>query len=263
LRDPSVPAAAKTIYAVIDEVAGHETITIGRLADWLGMNTKTARKHLHALRDAGWIEVIEVFEPVRGQVASEYVGNAYPFQHVTEATDESALPEPADQDGQPDEPPDSSGQEEGSGSSPSHNNDSTPDDGTGVDESGSPAASQKSAGPSSYRRDDETPPPTSSTTTPSKDGFQEFWAAYPPGPYKGRKADCHRLWQSLTVEERRDAWRALNAYRESQMWADHGAGSPMRWLQNDPWLEYRLGNLPQPRPRPVKYLTPDDIRLPD
>lgn len=79
LRDGSLSARAKVVVALIDEVAGHEEVTMERLAEWLGCTVDTARRAVHEARDAGWIEVHEQYEAGR-RVASQYVANGYAHQ---------------------------------------------------------------------------------------------------------------------------------------------------------------------------------------
>lgn len=82
LRDGTISARAKAAVAMIDEVAGHETVTMELLAEWLGCTLDTARKALHEARDAGWVEIIERRDGGR-QIASEYVANGSPHQTDT------------------------------------------------------------------------------------------------------------------------------------------------------------------------------------
>lgn len=240
LRDPNIRPIAKMVYAMVDEVAGHEDITVDRLAEWLGVNEKTARKALHEIEQAGWVEVVMVVEGQRGQRPSEYVANAYPFQHLSGAQETSSGPQAADQAERSVTPPLSSTRLEESGTPPSQKVPSTPVEQTGVPKSGTPRASQKVGAPS--LRDDETNTPPSSP--PASKGFQEFWSAWPASRYKGKRKECLEIWSSLPLEDKHDAWRALMAYKESQMWDGEDAGSPLRWLENEPWLEVRAGTLP-------------------
>lgn len=100
------------------------------------------------------------------------------------------------------------------------------------------------------------------SSTPS-DGFNEFWGQYPATRWKGKKDECRRLWLSLPHEDRQDAYRALMHYKESVIWQDdEGVSAPMRFLQNEPWLEVRAGTLPR-KVKKIKMLTAEDIRLPD
>lgn len=235
LRDPSIRPIAKTVFAIIDEVAGHEDITIAGLAEWLGVNEKTARRAVHEIRDAGWVEVIDVIEGQRGQRPSEYIANSYPFQADDQAERETGVPVS------------STGPEE-TGTPPSQNVPSAPVEQTGVSKSDTPREGQKVGVPSSLR-DDETPPPTSSA--PSA-GFKEFWSAWPASRYKGRRKECLDIWSSLPLEDKHDAWRALMAYKASEMWDGEDPGSPLRWLENEPWLEVRAGTLPKKKIDPYE-----------
>lgn len=261
LRDPSISANAKAVYAMVDEVAGHEDITVELIALWLGVHEKTARKALHQIAAAGWVEVIEVIEKQRGQRPSEYVANAYPFQHLSEALEDSSTQQGSDQAERSEPLPLSSTPTEKSGTPPYQKVPSAPVEQTGVPKSGTPRASQKVV-PPTYLRDDETPPPTSS---PSSDGFREFWSQYPDTGYKGRKEDCRRVWVALNIEERRDAYRALMAYKNSELWEDISRiPSPFNWLDNDPWLLVRTGNLPKEKPDTrIKWTDPSEYRLDD
>lgn len=105
-------------------------------------------------------------------------------------------------------------------------------------------------------------PPTSS---PTGDGFREFWAQYPDTGYKGRKEDCRKIWTSLDLEARRDAYRALMAYKNSELWEDTARiPSPLTWLDNDPWLLVKTGNLPKAKPDTrIKWTDPATYRLED
>lgn len=261
LRDPNIRPIAKIVYAMVDEVAGHEDITIERLSEWLGVNVKTARRALHEIAQAGWVEVGTVIEAQRGQVASEYVANAYPFQHLSDAEDISSTPQVADQAERPAPLPLSSAPVEESGTPPSQKVLTEGSGQTGVPKSGTPRACQKVGGPTSLR-DDETSPPTSS---PTGDGFREFWAQYPDTGYKGRKDDCRKIWTSLDLEARRDAYRALMAYKNSELWEDTARiPSPLTWLDNDPWLLVKTGNLPKAKPDTrIKWTDPATYRLED
>jgi HTH domain len=251
LRDPNIRPIAKTVFAIVDEVAGHEDITIARLAEWLGVNEKTARRALHEIRDAGWVEVIEVVEGQRGQRPSEYIANSYPFQTDDQAGRSSGVPIL------------SSGREE-TGTPPSQKVPSTatrPDSGVtstgpGVPESGSPEGSQEVGVPSSLR-DDETL--TTSRTT-SSDGFREFWTAFPDGGYKYRREECRKIWLSLPLEDRHAAYRMLMLYKTSVLWVEEQRiPTPYQWLTNETWLS----DPPRQVPPPIKFHTLEDIRLPD
>lgn len=97
----------------------------------------------------------------------------------------------------------------------------------------------------------------------TSDGFNEFWGQYPATRYKGRRDECKKLWLSLPHEDRQDAYRALMHYKESVIWSDEeGVSAPLRFLQNEPWLEVRAGTLPR-KVKKIKMLTAEDIRLPD
>jgi hypothetical protein len=96
-------------------------------------------------------------------------------------------------------------------------------------------------------------------TPPQSDGFKEFWGEFPDAGYKGRRADCQRLWLSMSIEERHTAWHMLQAYKTSVLWVEEGrVPSPYQWLENENWRGER--------PKQVKkrvMLTADDIRLSD
>jgi len=79
LRDPEISVNAKTAYAILDEVAGHEQVTMDRLGSWLGASLRTAQRAVHELSETGWIEVHERFVAQR-QIANEFVLNSYPNQ---------------------------------------------------------------------------------------------------------------------------------------------------------------------------------------
>jgi hypothetical protein len=255
LRDASIRPIAKIVYTMVDEVAGHEDITVEALAEWLGVNVKTARKALHEIEQAGWVEVITVVEGQRGQRPSEYVANAYPFQHLSAAEESSSIARPSDQAERTETPPLSSTPPEESGTPPSQKVPSAPVEQTGVPKSGTPRDYQKVGAPSSLR-DDET------ITTPrpaQSDGFREFWAAFPDAGYKGRKEECRKIWLSLPIEERHAAWRMLQAYKNSLLWQDTDKiSTPFNWLNNEPWL----GDTPAQIKKRV-MLTPDDVALKD
>lgn len=261
LRDPHIRPIAKIVYAMVDEVAGHEDITMERLAEWLGVNVKTARRALHEIAQAGWVEVSTVVEAQRGQAASEYVANAYPFQHLSEGEDTSSAPQVADQAERSAPLPLSSTGPEESGTPPYQKVPSEPVEQTGVPKSGTPRASQKVVAPT-YLRDDET---SSSTSSASSDGFREFWAQYPDTGYKGKRPQCQTIWTSLDIESRRDAYRALMAYKNSELWEDiDRIPSPLTWLDNEPWLLVRAGNLPKAKPDTrIKWTDPSEYRLDD
>lgn len=256
LRDPSIRPIAKMVYAMVDEVAGHEDITVERLAEWLGVNEKTARKALHEIEQSGWVEVVTVVEGQRGQRPSEYVANAYSFQHLSGAEDTSSVPQVADQAERSNALPLSSDRQEESGTPPSQNVPSTPVEQTGVPKSGTPRASQKVVAPSSLR-DDE----TVTTQQPVSDGFREFWIAYPETGFKGRKEDCRRIWLALSREERGEAYRSLMLWKNSVQWIEHEdrIPTPYQWLDGETWR----GDKPRQVPPRPKMLTIDDIRLPD
>jgi len=265
LRDPNIRPIAKIVYAMVDEVAGHEDITVKALAAWLGVDAKTARRALHEIAVAGWVEVNTVVEGQRGQVASEYVANAYAFQHVSEGEEEVSSRQAADQAERSAPLPLSSSRVEKSGTPPSQKVPSAPvsrgdseEPGIlGLPKSGTPRASQKVVPPSSLR-DDETV--TTSRTAPS-DGFREFWIAYPNVDYKGRKPDCQRIWLSLSREERGDAYRSLMLWKNSVRWTENPdrIPTPYQWLDGETWR----GDKPRQVPPPVKQLTVEDILLPD
>lgn len=255
LRDPAIRPIAKTVYTMVDEVAGHEDITVEALAEWLGVNVKTARKALHEIEQAGWVEVITVVEGQRGQRPSEYVANAHPFQHLSGAEETSSAAHPADQAEHTESGPLSSSPQEESGTPPSQKVPSAPVEQTGVPKSGTPRGSQKVGGPSSLR-DDE----TVTTSRPQQsDGFQEFWAAFPDNGYKGRKDDCRRIWTSMPHQARVAAWHMLQAYKTSVLWVEDGRiPTPHQWLTNELWL----GDKPrQVVVRPM--YSAEDFRLPD
>lgn len=273
LRNPSIGPAAKAVYAMIDEVAGHEDITIERLADWLGVNVKTARKHLHAIRDSGWVEVVEVVTG-SGRKPSEYIANAYPFQGLSEASEEVSRTNSPDQAERAEALPLSSTPPEKSGTPPSQK---VPQGaGSGANRSDAPSQpSQKVVGPGpsqkvvgpTYLRDDETPPPTSPRSIPDDKGFSEFWASYPPTEWKQKtsKTNLRGFWFSLSDSQRALALQALAAYRASEQWIDRPESipGPKIWLENEPWLEAQAGNLPRAKPEPRRYLTPEEVRLED
>lgn len=267
LRDATIRPIAKIVYTMVDEVAGHEDITVEALAEWLGVNVKTARKAVHEIEQAGWVEVVTVVEGQRGQRPSEYVANAYPFQHLSDPVEITGQVQRSDQAERTEVPPLSSTPPEKSGIPPyqkvpsqpaSQGNPEEPDI-LGLPKSGTPRDYQKVGGPSSLR-DDE----TITTTRPAtSDGFNEFWGQYPATRYKGKRDECRRLWLSLPHEDRQDAYRALMHYKESVIWQDEeGVSAPLRFLQNEPWLEVRAGTLPR-KVKKIKMLSGDDIRLPD
>lgn len=264
LRDPGIRPIAKAVYAMVDEVAGHEDVTIELLAEWLGVNPKTARKALHEARDAGWIEVVEV-STSSGQQPSEYIANAYSFQHLSEGREESSRPQRADQGRRVGGVPESSGPQERSGTPPSQKvpqGQASPEKPGESDEVAyqkvvGPGDSQKVVGPT-YLRDDETPPPTSST---DDDAFRQFWARFPDNGYKGKKSECRRIWHSMSVEDRRDTWRALTAYLKSEVWRDK-IPTPLQWLENEPAIAYRQGNIPKPKST-RRFYSVDDVKLND
>lgn len=254
LRDPKIRPIAKIVYALIDEVAGHEDITMERIAEWLGVNVKTARRALHEIAQAGWVEVITVVEGQRGQAASEYVANAYSFQHLDHPVEITGTVQRSDQEERPGPLPLSPPLAEESGTPPSQKVPSEALAQTGVPESGTPRDYQKVV-PPTYVRDDET------VTTPQarkSDGFREFWGAFPDAGYKGRKEECRRIWTSMPHEERVAAWRMLQAYKTSTLWVEtpERISTPYTWLNNEPWL----GD-PPPQVKQRKFLTPEDVAL--
>lgn len=255
LRDATIRPIAKVVYTMVDEVAGHEDITVEALAEWLGVNVKTARKALHEIEQAGWVEVITVVEGQRGQRPSEYVANAYPFQHLSAAEESSSVARPSDQAERTADGPLSSTPQEKSGTPPYQKVPSTLVEQTGVPKSGTPRDYQKVGGPSSLR-DDET------ITTPrpaQSDGFKEFWAAFPDGGYKGRREECRKFWLALPLEDRHAAYRMLMLYKTSVLWEVEGKiPTPYQWLTNETWLSD-----PPRQVKKIKMLTAEDIRLPD
>lgn len=254
LRDPNIRPIAKMVYAMVDEVAGHEDITVDRLAEWLGVNEKTARKALHEIEQAGWVEVVMVVEGQRGQRPSEYVANAYPFQHLSDPVEITGQVRRSDQGQRSNPLPLSSGRVEESGTPPSQKVPSAPVEQTGVPKSGTPRASQKVVAPSSLR-DDE----TVTTPKPTSDGFREFWSEFPDGGYKGRREECRRIWTSMPIEDRHAAWDMLMAYKNSVLWVEQEKiPTPFQWLTNETWTG------PKPRQvQKVQMFTADDFRLPD
>lgn len=92
LRDPALSARAKVIVAIVDEVAGHEEVTIARLATWLGCKDDTARAAVHEAAEAGWLEVTEQWDGGR-RAANLYTANAEPFQEGHPETGGYALPQ--------------------------------------------------------------------------------------------------------------------------------------------------------------------------
>lgn len=102
---------------------------------------------------------------------------------------------------------------------------------------------------------------SSTTRAAPNDGFRDFWIAYPQMGYNGRKDDCRRIWLALPIEERRRAYKNLLLWKTSIAWTEHPdrIPSPFQWLDNETWLS----DPPKQVPPPVKYLTVDDIRLPD
>jgi hypothetical protein len=268
LRDPDIRPIAKTVYTMVDEVAGHEDITVERMAEWLGVNVKTARRALHEIEQAGWVEVVTVVQGQRGQRPSEYVANAYPFQHLSEPVEVSGQVKPADQRKRAEAVPLPSTPQEKSGTPPYQKVPSTGVEQTGVPKSGTPRDYQKVVAPT-YLRDDETNnPPTPQPSILSDDlGFSEFWGRYPPCEWKQRtsKTNLRGFWFNLTDKQRHLALRALDAYIASAMWIDkpEDIPGPKIFLENEPWLEAERGNLPAPPPPPVKYLTAADVRLTD
>jgi hypothetical protein len=263
LRDPDIRPIAKILYTMIDEVAGHEDITIERMAEWLGVNVKTARKALHEIRDAGWIEVVEVIEGQRGQAPSEYIANAYSFQHLSEGSEEVSSMQAADQAGRSGALPLSSTPMEKSGTPPSQKVPTSAgtrgnpgDPGIlGLPKSGTPGDYQKVV-PPTYLRDDE----TVTTTGPARtDGFREFWTAFPDGGYKYRRDECRKIWLDLSKPERYAAWNMLMAYKTSILWVEEGKiHTPHQWLLNEPWL----GDKPQ-QVKVRKMFSADDVALSD
>lgn len=101
----------------------------------------------------------------------------------------------------------------------------------------------------------------------SDKGFSEFWASYPPTEWKQKtsKTNLRGFWFSLDDEQRRLALQALKAYAASEQWIDRPESipGPKMWLENEPWLEVQAGNLPKAKPPPRKWLSPEDVRLPD
>lgn len=77
LRDPRISANAKVVYAMMDEVSGHEYLAVSRLASWLGKSEDTARRAIYELRDSGWVEIVEKFSEGR-QLPNDYYCNAAP-----------------------------------------------------------------------------------------------------------------------------------------------------------------------------------------
>lgn len=251
LRDPSVRPIAKMVYAMVDEVAGYEDITLERLAEWLGVNEKTARRALHEIAQSGWVEVVMVVEGQRGQRPSEYVANAYPFQHLSGGEETSSAPQVADQVERTTTLPVSSGRQDKSGTPPYQKVPQPVAEQTGVPKSGTPRGYQKVV-PPTYLRDDET---LTTPQPPRSDGFKEFWAAFPDAGYKGRKEDCRKIWLSMPLEERYAAYEMLQAYKNSVLWTDtERISTPYRWLENEPWH----GDAP-PQVKVRKFLTPDDV----
>lgn len=260
LRDPDISAGAKAVYSMIDEVAGHEDITMDRVASWLGSSRRTAKRLVHELRDSGWIEVIEIVKPRIGQQPSEYVANAFPWQHVSPGGDNRG------DTGVQQEAPDLRKRSRG-GSNRAGGGDTgvhpggqkkqkaarTPDRG----DTGDPPLGVTNETPPTYLRDDETPPPASST---DDDGFRKFWARYPNTRWKGRRAECHAIWKSMSVEDRRDTWRMLGLFLNSKQWDESEPPSPLNWLEGEPAIAYQQGNRPRQKP---KMLTAEDVRLPD
>lgn len=97
------------------------------------------------------------------------------------------------------------------------------------------------------------------SSTPS-DGFREFWSAFPDGGYKYRKEECRKIWHGMSIDERHAAWNMLMAYKNSVLWVEQEKiPTPFQWLTNETWTSDK----PRQVPPPVKYLTVDDIRLPD
>ena len=267
LRDSAIRPIAKIVYTMVDEVAGHEDVTLEALAEWLGVNVKTARKALHEIEQAGWVEVVTVFEGQRGQRPSEYVANAYPFQHLSEGSEELSSGQRADQGERAPTLPLSSTTKEKSGTPPSQKVPSGPVQQTGVPKSGTPRDYQKVV-PPTYLRDDETNPPTPPSVMRTDDnGFSDFWAKYPPCEWKSKtsKTNLRGFWFSLTDDQRSLALVALDAYVASALWIDKPGEipGPKIFLENEPWLEAAAGNLPAPPPPKPKYLTADDVRLTD
>jgi len=104
-------------------------------------------------------------------------------------------------------------------------------------------------------------PKDSSASSGRSDGFREFWITYPQMGFNGRKDDCRRIWLALPIEERWRAYKNLLLWKTSIAWTDHPdrIPSPFQWLDNETWLS----DPPRQVPPPVKYLTVEDIRLPD
>lgn len=97
----------------------------------------------------------------------------------------------------------------------------------------------------------------SKNTSSRSDGFREFWAAYPDTGYKGRKDDCRRIWLDMPLEERRAAYKMLQAYKTSVLWTDtERISTPYQWLNNEPWL----GDAPRQVVHRT-FLSPEDVAL--
>lgn len=79
LRDPAISSHAKVAYALLDDAAGWEEISMSRLAGWMGVSRDTARAAIYALRDAGWVQVEERWDGAR-QMENAYVVHGTPIQ---------------------------------------------------------------------------------------------------------------------------------------------------------------------------------------
>lgn len=114
---------------------------------------------------------------------------------------------------------------------------------------------------SSYKNEEPSTSPAPSGRNTSSDGFREFWIAYPETGYKGRKDDCRRIWLSLPLEERREAYKSLMLWKNSVQWTENEdrIPTPYQWLDGETWR----GDPPRQVPPRIKFHTIEDIRLPD
>lgn len=222
LRDPKIRALGKWIYAVIDEVAGHEDITMQRLSDWSGMDVKTVRKALHEMRDAGWIEVVERFRGNK-QVASEYIANAYPYQT------EEGIPSTGGSDSPPLQAPDLQERSEEVGI-PSNRGGELPEPeppvAVGVPKIG------RARGTKKWEGEDETTRRT--TTPPSPSGFDAWWDVWPKKQGKGTARTAYaRALKKIPEEEllsKTRSWVAAKPYSDMKF-----CPMPSTWLNGERW----------------------------
>jgi hypothetical protein len=175
LRDPNISANAKLVWAIVDEVAGHEWLTIEKIATWLGKSHPTAERAVYELRDAGWLGVTEKYVAGR-QVANEYVAQCLPCEQQT-------MDRPITSDGQgaiTHEPP---------GAITSEPQNETVDNETVVRDEKTPGQQVIDVPVSA---------PHSRASAESEDpseGFDEFWKLYPRRVAKGQAV---KAWKTAT-----------------------------------------------------------------